>query len=75
MISEKVSLKARSIAIVGAGPSGVIAAKYLKAEKAFDKIVLFEQRSKSGGIWNYTGDRKDRSLPHSLDPIEEGELS
>lgn len=62
MISEKVSLKARSIAILGAGPSGVIAAKYLRAEKAFNKIVLFEQRSRSGGIWNYTGDQRNEDL-------------
>lgn len=28
--------------------------RYILAEKAFDRIVIFEQRSKSGGIWNYT---------------------
>lgn len=50
------TIHARKIALVGAGPSGVIAAKYLCAEGAFEKIVLFEQRSRSGGIWNHTPD-------------------
>ena len=35
---EGISVRARTVAVVGAGPSGVIAAKYLRAEKAFDKI-------------------------------------
>jgi cation diffusion facilitator CzcD-associated flavoprotein CzcO len=60
--SNRRSVRARTIAIVGAGPSGVVAAKYLRAEKAFDKIVLFEQRSRPGGIWIYTGDQRDENL-------------
>lgn len=62
MTTEDIAIRARTIAIVGAGPSGVIAAKYLRAEKAFDKIVLFEQRSGPGGIWTYTGDQRDENL-------------
>ncbi|KAF1918818.1 hypothetical protein BDU57DRAFT_511568 [Ampelomyces quisqualis] len=62
MTSETASIVAKSIALVGAGPSGVAAAKYLLAEKAFDKIVLFEQRSRSGGIWNYTADQTAEDL-------------
>ncbi|KAJ8128131.1 hypothetical protein O1611_g5507 [Lasiodiplodia mahajangana] len=42
----------RSIAIIGAGPSGIAAAKYLISEKVFTKISVFEQRSNVGGIWN-----------------------
>lgn len=60
--SDRISVRARTIAIVGAGPSGVVAAKYLRAEKAFDKIVLFEQRSRPGGIWIYTGEQRDENL-------------
>jgi cation diffusion facilitator CzcD-associated flavoprotein CzcO len=60
--NDRISVRARTVAVVGAGPSGVIAAKYLRAEKAFDKIVLFEQRSRPGGIWIYTGDQKDENL-------------
>jgi cation diffusion facilitator CzcD-associated flavoprotein CzcO len=62
MTSEKTPIRAKSIAIVGAGPSAVAAAKYLLAEETFDKIVLYEQRSRSGGIWNYTADHTDEDL-------------
>jgi cation diffusion facilitator CzcD-associated flavoprotein CzcO len=62
MTSECISLRARTVAVVGAGPSGVAAAKYLLAEKAFDKVVLFEQRNRSGGIWNYTADETNEDL-------------
>ncbi|KAF2648884.1 FAD/NAD(P)-binding domain-containing protein [Lophiostoma macrostomum CBS 122681] len=57
-----ISIRARTVAIIGAGPSGVTAAKYLRAEKAFDKIVVFEQRSRCGGIWNYTPDLTDEDV-------------
>ncbi|RDA93460.1 hypothetical protein CP533_2677 [Ophiocordyceps camponoti-saundersi (nom. inval.)] len=41
----------KRIAIIGAGPSGLIAAKYLLAQQAFDEIVIFEQQHEIGGIW------------------------
>lgn len=56
------TINARTVAIIGAGPSGIIAAKYLRAEKAFDKIVLFEQRSRLGGIWNHTPEDREEDL-------------
>lgn len=40
----------RRVAIVGAGPGGIVAARYLVAH-GFDP-VLFEQSSKLGGQWN-----------------------
>lgn len=46
--------KVKRIAIIGAGPSGLAAAKFLLAEQAFDKIDIFEQQSEVGGVWNYT---------------------
>jgi cation diffusion facilitator CzcD-associated flavoprotein CzcO len=36
--------------------------RYLRAEKVFSKIVLFEQRPRDGGIWNYTPDERDEDL-------------
>ncbi|KAF7561306.1 hypothetical protein G7046_g2836 [Stylonectria norvegica] len=48
------SFDVKKIAIVGAGPSGLAAAKYLKAQNAFEEIVIFEQLDKLGGIWNYS---------------------
>ncbi|CAI6308091.1 unnamed protein product [Periconia digitata] len=61
-IAGAIYLRAKSIAIVGAGPSAVAAAKYLLAEKAFDRIEIFEQRGKAGGIWNYTNHQRNESL-------------
>ncbi|KAI0157564.1 FAD/NAD(P)-binding domain-containing protein [Xylariaceae sp. FL1272] len=45
----------KRIAIIGAGPSGIAAAKHLLAEgfKA-SQIDVFEQRDEVGGVWNYT---------------------
>lgn len=36
--------------------------RYLRAEKTFSKIVLFEQRPRVGGIWNYTAEDRDEDL-------------
>ncbi|KAF2754790.1 flavin-containing monooxygenase family protein [Pseudovirgaria hyperparasitica] len=47
-------LKISNVAIIGAGPAGLAAAKYLLAEKSFNTIRIFEQRSVVGGVWNYT---------------------
>ncbi|OJJ42242.1 hypothetical protein ASPZODRAFT_105504 [Penicilliopsis zonata CBS 506.65] len=44
------------VAVTGAGPCGLGAAKYLVAEQHFSQIVLFEQRPEPGGVWNYTGE-------------------
>ncbi|KAI9758422.1 MAG: hypothetical protein M4579_003051 [Chaenotheca gracillima] len=44
----------KNIAIIGGGPSGVATAKYLLAERVFEKIDIFEQRTSIGGVWNYT---------------------
>jgi cation diffusion facilitator CzcD-associated flavoprotein CzcO len=44
----------KKIAIIGAGPSGLAAAKFLLAEKAFDTIDVYEQQSEVGGVWNYS---------------------
>ncbi|GAB7364772.1 hypothetical protein MBLNU230_g5570t1 [Neophaeotheca triangularis] len=46
-------IKADTVCIIGAGPSGLAAAKYLQAERAFSRIQIYEQRSTVGGIWNY----------------------
>ncbi|KAJ4260228.1 monooxygenase [Fusarium falciforme] len=69
-LAEK--LQVRRIAIIGAGPSGLAAAKYLLAEKKFSKVHIFEQRATPGGVWNYTplahenGFSVPRTRPSSL---------
>ncbi|KAE8441528.1 hypothetical protein EG329_004874 [Mollisiaceae sp. DMI_Dod_QoI] len=44
----------KRIAIIGAGPTGLAAAKYLVAENTFDIIDIYEQQAEVGGVWNYT---------------------
>ncbi|KAJ5333845.1 uncharacterized protein N7506_007628 [Penicillium brevicompactum] len=46
----------RKVAVIGAGPSGLAAVKYLLAERHFERIDVFEQRSSVGGAWNYSPD-------------------
>ncbi|GJN85958.1 hypothetical protein PLIIFM63780_009534 [Purpureocillium lilacinum] len=42
------------IAIIGAGPCGLAAAKYLRAQGTFGSITIFEQQDEVGGVWNYS---------------------
>lgn len=52
-VLETGQFNVKKIAVIGAGPSGLAVAKYLLAEKAFDKIDIYEQQSEVGGVWNY----------------------
>ncbi|WBW71728.1 ER flavin-containing N,N-dimethylaniline monooxygenase activity Fmo1 [Schizosaccharomyces osmophilus] len=58
----------RSIAVIGAGPSGLVTAKALLAEKAFERIVLFERRGSAGGVWNYTSSLPPKVRAPSIKP-------
>ncbi|CAK7567049.1 MAG: monooxygenase [Sporothrix epigloea] len=44
----------RSVAIIGAGSSGLTAARYIRDQGVYDHIVVYEKRSQVGGIWNYS---------------------
>ena len=46
-------INVKRIGVIGAGPSGLAAAKYLQAENAFDQIDVFEQQPEVGGVWFY----------------------
>lgn len=66
--------KIRNICVVGAGPGGIAASKYLLAEKCFDTIDIFEQQASFGGVWNYSNDPIDtidipQTNPHQ--PLDE----
>ncbi|CAK7263328.1 monooxygenase [Sporothrix epigloea] len=50
----------RSVAIIGAGSSGLTAARYIKDQGAYDRIVVYEQRSQVGGIWHYSSRPTDK---------------
>ncbi|KAJ5099642.1 hypothetical protein N7532_006643 [Penicillium argentinense] len=65
----------RRVAVIGAGPAGLASVKYLLAEKYFEVIDVFEQRSSVGGAWNYSPSSKagiSTSVPH-LNPHEPAE--
>lgn len=44
----------KNIAVIGAGPCGLSAAKYLIAQQTFDSVVVFEQNPEVGGVWYYS---------------------
>ncbi len=44
----------KRIAVIGAGPTGLAATKYLLAENTFNTIDVYEQQAEVGGVWNYT---------------------
>lgn len=46
-------MSARSIAIIGAGPSGIAAAKECISQGLGDKLVVFEKSDQVGGNWVY----------------------
>ncbi|PKK47910.1 hypothetical protein CI102_8320 [Trichoderma harzianum] len=55
--------KIKKIAVIGAGPAGLTAARYLQAQGAFDSITVFEQQHQVGGVWLYS------SLPPKDVPV------
>lgn len=71
----------QSVAVIGAGPSGISAVKALKEENIFQNIRLFERRDKVGGIWHLdetpdqfpvqrSSNLKDDKLPLRLPSLE-----
>ncbi|KJZ74233.1 hypothetical protein HIM_06464 [Hirsutella minnesotensis 3608] len=44
----------KAVAVIGAGPSGIAAARHLRSQGTFDRIVIFEQQHQVGGVWNYS---------------------
>ncbi|EED17348.1 flavin dependent monooxygenase, putative [Talaromyces stipitatus ATCC 10500] len=61
------------VAIIGAGPGGLAAARYLYAEKAFSAITIFEQRDEVGGVWCHTSEDtidEDFAIPHTKPTTE-----
>lgn len=52
----------KKIAIIGAGPCGLSAAKYLLAQQAFDSVVVYEQNPEVGGVWYYSRKPSDKPL-------------
>lgn len=67
--------KIHTVAIIGAGASGAIALDALLAERVFTRIVVFERRNDTGGVWCFDPNPEPRPLsvpsaagPEILDP-------
>jgi cation diffusion facilitator CzcD-associated flavoprotein CzcO len=45
------AIKAKTVAVIGAGPGGAIAVDALVKEQAFDTIRVFDRRPAIGGVW------------------------
>ncbi|KAI1391001.1 FAD/NAD(P)-binding domain-containing protein [Hypoxylon trugodes] len=60
------AVKARRVAVIGAGPSGAIATDALVKEQAFDTIRVFDRRAGIGGTWIYTP-----HLPTAIPSLED----
>lgn len=58
----------RSVAIIGAGPSGLAAAKYVRDQGAFSRIVIYEQNDEIGGAWNYSAQTTSAEHIPQVDP-------
>lgn len=44
----------KRVAVIGAGPCGLSAVKYLLAQAHFDSIVVYEKNPEVGGVWYYS---------------------
>lgn len=65
-----VSNLVHSIAIIGAGPSGLALANALKAEHTFSKIKVLERQAQAGGVWNYSDETRNTPLIPSTNPFK-----
>ncbi|CCF38895.1 dimethylaniline monooxygenase [Colletotrichum higginsianum] len=59
-----------SVAVIGAGPSGISAVKALSEENTFDRIQLFDRRERIGGTWIYDEEPEPFS-PFSSQPVRD----
>ncbi|KUI52598.1 Thiol-specific monooxygenase [Cytospora mali] len=59
----------KRVAIIGAGPCGLSAAKYLIAQQAFESVVVFEQNPEVGGVWYYSRQPSDNVQVPQVSPF------
>ncbi|KAI3322993.1 FAD/NAD(P)-binding domain-containing protein [Xylariaceae sp. AK1471] len=64
--SPQPAFDVKRIAIIGAGPSGLAAAKHLLAEGfTSSQIDIYEQQAKVGGVWNYSAVTSPPQVPQT----------
>ncbi|EGW29844.1 uncharacterized protein SPAPADRAFT_63462, partial [Spathaspora passalidarum NRRL Y-27907] len=67
-----ITMAIKSVAIIGAGPSGLISLDSLIKEQKFDLIRVFERRKEAGGCWIY--DPQPPEPIKSFDKLSKGEI-
>lgn len=67
---SKYMTQLKRVAIIGAGPCGLAAAKALKMEPVGVEVDVYDRKRSIGGAWFYDGERKSLAMPPvpSLDP-------
>ena len=50
-VENTMLIKAKSVAVIGAGPAGAIATDALVKEQAFETIRVFDRKPVIGGLW------------------------
>lgn len=58
----------KKVAVVGAGPCGLSAAKYLVAQQCFE-VVVYEQNPEVGGVWLYSRKPSDKLYVPQTSPF------
>ena len=54
--------KNSKVAIIGAGPSGLSAAKHI-LDQGIANLVVYEKANEIGGIWRYTSPSEKHTTP------------
>lgn len=61
----------QDIAVIGCGPCGSGLTKALVGENSFRRIKVYERRSKSGGLWNYSPLKSSKAANQNEVPSED----
>ncbi|ORZ26004.1 hypothetical protein BCR42DRAFT_401403 [Absidia repens] len=60
----------RRVAVIGAGPGGLAAAKQLQEEGVFDKISVFDRNDQIGGTWIYSSEQNTNPPIPSVNALQ-----
>ncbi|KAG0170057.1 hypothetical protein DFQ28_002595 [Apophysomyces sp. BC1034] len=70
MVNSRSNQPILRVAVIGAGPSGLAAAKVLRDDGSFQKVVVFERNAQVGGTWIYSPDVNPNPPIPSVDILE-----
>lgn len=59
----------KSVAVIGAGPSGAIVVDALMQEEAFDVVRVFERQEMAGGCWFVSLNAYNKQRSHEVQGV------